>query len=120
MRTVKLKIWLMSIGGAIVALFLFFFGLKFLFRPNDATDWQLFLLTIISVLSGVFTLAAQIFIPRKFMIGTTLILLGVYFALRATGAIHGAWLMRILGILSLLGASLIIYVTYLAENKIKS
>lgn len=113
------KVWLLSIGGAIVALVLFFFGIKFLIRPNDATDWQLLLLGVISAFSGIFTISAQIYIPRKYLVGSGLILLAVYFFLRATGAIEGALLMRLLGALSILASGLMVYVTYLAENKIR-
>lgn len=97
----------------------FFFGIKFLIRPNDATDWQLLLLGVISAFSGIFTISAQIYIPRKYLVGSGLILLAVYFFLRATGAIEGALLMRLLGALSILASGLMVYVTYLAENKIR-
>lgn len=119
MNTMQLKIWLLAIGGAIVALFLLFFGVKFLSAPNDAEDWQLILLGIGSVLSGVFTIAAQIYIPRKYMAGAILILLGIYFFARATGTIDGAWFMRLLGLASLVGCGVIIYVTYIATGKIR-
>lgn len=119
MQVTLIKIWLLAIGGAIVALVLLFFGIKFLIAPNDATDRQLFLLGIISGFAGIFTVAAQIYIPKKYMIGSSLILLAPYFFARAAGVIEGAILMRILGLASLLAAGLMIYVTYLAENKLR-
>lgn len=120
LKITLIKIWLLAIGGAIVALLLLIFGTRFLIRPNDATDGQLFLLGIISGFAGIFTLAAQMYIPKKYMIGSSLILLAVYFFARAYGVIEGAILMRIIGLASLLAASLMVYVTYLAENKLRS
>jgi hypothetical protein len=120
LKITLIKIWLLAIGGAIVALLLLIFGTRFLIRPNDATDGQLFLLGIISGFAGIFTLAAQMYIPKKYMIGSSLILLAVYFFARATGVIEVDILMRIIGLASLLAASLMVYVTYLAENKLRS
>ncbi len=118
MRKAQLKIWLLSIGGAIVAVFLIYHGFKLLFRPNDASDWQLFFLGVGCVLTSVFTLAAQVYVPKKYKISGALMFLGIYFFARATGIIEGAWFMRFLGLASLIGAGLIVYVTYLGGKKI--
>ncbi len=115
-----MKIWLFSIGGAIVSLLLLLFGLKFLVKPNDAPDWQLLLLAALCVFFAVSLIASKIYIPKKYKLSVLLVLLAFYFCARATGTIEGAWLMRILGLLSVGASGVIIYVTYLAENKIRA
>lgn len=119
-KAALIKIWLLSIGGAVISLILLFFGLKFLVTPNDATDWQLLLLASLCVFFSVLLLSVKIYIPKKYKISALFVLLAFYFCARAVGAIEGAWLMRILGILSIGASGIIVYVTYLTENKIRT
>lgn len=115
-----MKIWLFSIGGAIVSILLLLFGLKFLVMPNDAPDWQLLLLASVCIFFSVALMASKIYIPKKYKISALLVVLAFYFCARATGAIEGAWLMRILGMLSLIASGVIMYITYMAESKIRT
>lgn len=114
----EVKIWLVSIGGAVVALFLFFYGLRLLLAPNDPSSTEMYLLALGSMFCGIFTIASPAYIPRKFMLGGSLMLLGVYFFGRATGTIERAWMIRSLGVASIIGAGVMVYVTYLAGKKI--
>lgn len=114
----EVKIWLVSIGGAIIALFLFFYGLRLLLVPNDPSSAEMYILAMGSMFCGIFTFASQLHIPRKFMVSGFLMLLGVYFFGRATGTIERAWIIRSLGLASIIGAAVMIYVTYLAGKKI--
>jgi hypothetical protein len=52
------------------------------------------------------------------MLGGVLMLLGFYFFGRADGFIERAWIIRSLGLGSLIGSGVMVYVTYLAGKKI--
>lgn len=114
----QVKIWLVSIGGAVVALVLFVYGIRLLLAPNDPSSTELYILAFGSFLSGIFTIASPAYIPRKFLLGGVLMLLGIYFFGRADGFIERAWIIRTLGLGSIVGAGVMVYVTYLAGKKI--
>lgn len=114
----QVKIWLVSIGGAVVSLVLFVYGIRLLISPNDPSSAELYILAFGSMFCGIFTIASPAYIPRKFMLGGVLMLLGFYFFGRADGFIERAWIIRSLGLGSLIGSGVMVYVTYLAGKKI--
>jgi len=102
--------WPMFALGIVIAIFLVWFGLQFLFFDNQASPGVLFLLGIGFTLGGVFTLTS--FLPKKIYISGALIVAGLYYFGRASGQIEGAWIAKLLGIASLVAAVLVVYVFF--------
>jgi len=102
--------WPMFALGIIIAIFLVWFGLQFLFFNNQASPGVLFLLGIGFTLGGVFSLTSPI--PKKIYISSALVLAGLYYFGRASGQIEGAWLAKLLGIASLVAAVIVVYIFF--------
>ncbi len=106
----KIFLFLLAV---ILALFLAWFGFKFLFLPNDALGVTgLLILGVCLVISGVFMLSVTRFNKNEALTACFFIVSGFYLFARAGGIINIPWLARAIGLLCWTSAMLVLYITW--------
>jgi hypothetical protein len=105
----EIKKWLVVIVAAIAFVLFMWFGWRLLTAPAAATATQMFILGCLASLGGLVIFG----VPSKFRFwGLALFLVGVYYFARASGTFTSAWLIRVLGIASLVAAAMVGYLTW--------
>lgn len=96
----------------LVAVFLVWFGSKFLFISGDSwNSTQLFATGVILVLAGVFTVSSPS-LGNAWLVGGLLMAVGFFMFARAAGVIEHAWIAKSIGIASWGAAGLITYIAF--------
>lgn len=103
------KTWLLFIAGLLISMFLVWFGLRLLFSNFDASPTELFLMGVAAIVAGVYLLPDKF--PHASSLGLCLLLVGIYYFARAAGVFERGWLVHLLGLASLAGAVILIYIT---------
>jgi hypothetical protein len=118
MSQYSVKQFLILVGAMIINIFLVWYGAKLLFAQDIVSDTQLFLLGCANTIGGVFALSSSIKFHAR--IGTTLIIIAVYFFARSDGIIQRPWLVRLLGLASIFAAAILLYVALPPNNDRKN
>jgi hypothetical protein len=96
----------------ILAIFLVWFGSKFLFLSRDAMNsTQLFLLGLFLATGGIMSIGSQV-LGNSWAVSLLFIVSGFYCFGRAAGTIQDPWLARIIGLTCWFAAALVVSITW--------
>lgn len=109
------KKWGAFAVGLLTAAFFVWFGLRLLLANSITSDTILFIFGIASTLAGVFALSGKF--SGRVVASLLLIAVGMYFFARAWGFVENSWLIRLLGLASILAAGVVVYVTMPRSTK---
>ncbi len=109
MKIGRSGLWFIFACSFVLAFFLVWFGLYLLTFNQTLSSGVYYLLAIISILTGVFTITNAS--KAALMVFGSLMLVGFYFIARGNGFLEAAWLSRLAGLASLVAACLVVYIT---------
>ena len=105
----EIRKWLLVIMAAFAFVLFVWFGWRLLTAPTAATTTETFILGCLASLLGLVIFS----VPGQFRYwGLALFVVGLYYFARSSGTISHGWLIRVLGIASLVAAGIVAYLTW--------